>query len=199
MLLLLIYGSIVGTIFLSLINTFLLLHQIRSANVSFINKILAFCMDLFHNILIGSAVPIISILLYLIFVKRTYNVPLLLVLVLLYIIVIVCFFRYEMCILTIIYNELLDIHPCTPYSFIQERIRYDLYVNQYLSEENQNCVMNAKSFMLYWKYAFIIIIALIIIYLLHYMQCTNRLIEALIIISSLTIYFSRPDYVHKKS
>ncbi len=122
------------------------LPEIMGAQVSLWNKVSAFGIDYIHNIISGLTVLLPLLVMIQLFFFREINVYVVLALYALYMAMLGLFFKYRMCILTIIYNKLLGVNKCAPYIYPQSRL-WDIRASAKYDEFGKNCELNAERWM----------------------------------------------------
>ncbi len=116
----LIISAVCTCILASLITTFIHAHVALESHVSLSRKVLALCIDFLHVLVTYISVAYAAyIVLFSLLGRYASSQAVLchaLVLNTLTLVIVGLFLIHKMCILTIWYNRLLDIHPCTPFS-----------------------------------------------------------------------------------
>lgn len=179
---------------ISCISTIMILDFIKTTHVSMERKVGALFIDIVHNIIVIGTISLFLYIVLLIVFQNTYNIILLLVLLVIELIVNVLFFKYKRCVMSIAFNRILDIHPCIPYVSVLERYRFNDIIYKFTNQTG-DCKKNMESFLRSRIYVYIVLIALVILYILKHIGCSNKIMEIMIIGGSLMFCIFRKNGV----
>ena len=152
---------------ISILTSLVNIPKIKSANTTSTRKVFAFVVDLLHVSIVYIPLMLFAVISYQIWVSSDIMSILrnLILLDVIYLTVILCFFYFNMCILTIIYNDLLNQDVCTPFKgLIIDRIfppdisAYKLN-NIGCSENNKAWIKAQRGFL-----ALVILIHIVVLY-----------------------------------
>lgn len=103
------------SLYIGFIAALLFLSDIINSKVCVFRKILGFIIRYFHDFIITFYLLAIIILFYKMIVKKDFDLMLLLIVNIICFILILQFFIFKRCVLTIIYNKILKLPICKPY------------------------------------------------------------------------------------
>jgi hypothetical protein len=148
---------ILTSITLAFASSLLCIRDIIKSRVSFERKLLAFFVRYLHDtIVISIHLMLLYMLIILVCFKKLKIKTLLIVNIIIFSLVLQ-FFVYDMCILTIWQNQLLDAHKCIPYSLPFRNSRYN-YKEKYSNADV--CVLNREKWIKGNQYIITIILCL---------------------------------------